>query len=367
MTVACVLAVSGSALAADDTPKGGVRTTVPLVKHEPCKAPMPVAQLRARYYTEPTDEFVKALGDVLSACHALFDARVGYIAVVFTAKPTDGAEEPVILHMLLKVDGLVIREVSALPGVRALSWVYLTDDEQDVPRIQIRSTAVENPLIGQIGPLIEAAAGGFPQRSSLTAGNPPPTFPVIAWRADDVQLPFKRATIAETDFVSQMVKEKGEPAKAKQVSADVEFSNVPPSYITVHAGIGWLGGFSGAKPAKIDDDKYISDPLNRVATIAGVALHLPFDSTTPTPTFKERLGLVVAGVVTPAGGWYIGPSYGWRGFSVTAGLASMWVHTTPADFKIGGSVKPNDSGDVDQLVFGKVRAWMIGGTYVFGQ
>ena len=42
----------------------------------------------------------------------------------------------------------------------------------------------------------------------------------------------------------------------------------------------------------------------------------------------------------------------------------MWIQTTPDTLRIGDSVK---EGTVEQLVYGRVRAWMIGGAYAFGK
>ncbi len=76
--------------------------------------------------------------------------------------------------------------------------------------------------------------------------------------------------------------------------------------------------------------------------------------------------LVVTGVLTPAAGIYVSPSYGWRGFTFTFGHAWMWVHTTPDGFNIGDAATKKEGTSAGDLVYGRVGAWMVGGTYQFG-
>jgi hypothetical protein len=42
----------------------------------------------------------------------------------------------------------------------------------------------------------------------------------------------------------------------------------------------------------LEDGAYVSDPVKRTATIAGVALHAPFDPAAATASLAERVGLV---------------------------------------------------------------------------
>jgi hypothetical protein len=98
--------------------------------------------------------------------------------------------------------------------------------------------------------------------------------------------------------------------------------------------------------------------------MVGAAFHWRFDPMAAVPGFWEKFAIVGAATVTPAGGLYVGPSFGWRGFSVTAGRVWMWFRSPPAGFSLGDEVKKR--GNEEQLVYGGVRAWMVGATYVFG-
>lgn len=59
--------------------------------------------------------------------------------------------------------------------------------------------------------------------------------------------------------------------------------------------------------------------------MAGVTLHFPYDSMSPTSSGRERAGLLVAGVITPAGGLAVGGSFGARGIALTVAYAWIWV------------------------------------------
>jgi hypothetical protein len=147
------------------------------------------------------------------------------------------------------------------------------------------------------------------------------------------------------------------------VDGTFTITNTPLTWINVTAGVGVLSGrVSGAQRAKVEDKVYASDPLEKAATFAGVTLHVPYDSSLNKPSWKESLGGVVGVVMTPAGGFYLGGSAGWRGLSLTVGGAWMWVNTVPSDKKIGDSVA--DQGD--QLVSRRAKALIVGGTYAFG-
>jgi hypothetical protein len=118
----------------------------------------------------------------------------------------------------------------------------------------------------------------------------------------------------------------------------------------------------GAQRSTVEDGAYTSNPIARAATLAGVTLHMPYDSTLPAPSTRERVGFMVGAILTPAAGIYVGPTAGWRGFSITVGLGTVWVETTPDDKKIGDAVVTTG----DQLVHKPARMLMIGGSYVFG-
>ena len=112
------------------------------------------------------------------------------------------------------------------------------------------------------------------------------------------------------------------------------------------------GKVRGDERLDVDEDKYVSDPLSRAVTMSGVTLHLPYDSTRPEPSLKEKIGVVVAGIITPSGGVAIGGSYGWRGFSVAVTYGWIWVNTAP-DGKVAGDDVVKDR----QLVRGTSRGY----------
>ncbi len=364
----CVLAFATPVFGADkEEPKNGVRVTVPFGESTPCTGsaakgvPMTLKELGDDYYTESTQRFVPALNAVLNACDVA-NKEDEFVVVLFAAAPTASAEKPTIVRVILRRDGEVVSETSGFTGVEKATWVYLAGTQADVARIQLIVTPLENPLIAQLGPFAAAVAGGGAKlMMEGTSAATERKLDMFVSVARDVAIPFKRATISESAFVSTVYKSSG-----VELSQDTSFSNVPSSMITLHAGVGVLTGrLNGAKPAKVEDSKYVSDPLNRAATLAGVAVHFPFDSAAPEPSWQERLALVFGAVLTPAAGVYVGPSFGWRGFSLTAGRAWMWAHTTPDGFSIGEDATKKEGTKAGELAYGKVSAWMIGGTYVF--
>ena len=357
-----------SLASAHDSPSGaqaGVRTVVSLPAPTSCAADSTVKNLGDAFYTRPEHEFVGLVTDALVDCRALASTD-RYVVVVFLAKPTDAEEKPVVLHVILQQKGEEVSALRSLPGISSATWIYLTDDASDQLRMELVSTAVENPLIGQLGALAGKVIGALPMKFSSTQKQAvaPPSQAMRFSRAVNVNLPFKRGSVTETLYVQRTV-----GGKPVQYDAKTVFENVPSSWLTLHAGVGVLTGtLHGASPAKVEDDNYASEPLKRAATLAGVAFHSPFDSTSPAPTWEERVGFVTAAVITPAVGIYLGPSIGWRSFSFTFGPAWMWTPSPPPDLKIGDEVrKPAAGSNEQQLVLGRVRALLIGGTYTFGK
>jgi hypothetical protein len=376
----CLMGAASSAAAADDGV--GVRTAVGMPPVRACNAaPKTISELGTAYYTLPQDRFATDVWNVLSACLDLKDEE-RYLVVVFTAMPTESAAKPSIIHVVLhRTSDKHIYEVGGFRGIGSAVWVYLTDDKSDEIKIQLFSKPGTNPLAAQIGPLAAVILPVIPPRQVNKAGvddlkgnpsllpppSPPlplPTSTIYYSVVDDVQLPFKRSAISESDFI-----QRGTGSEAKPLDGQATFANTPYAWLTLQAGVGVLAGkLRGATPAKIDSGAYITDVMKRSATTAGVALHWRFDPTSPRAGAAERTALVIGGVLTPAAGIYVGPSIGWRGFSFTAGRTWMWVQTTPEGYSIGDAVKkPSEGGPNPQLVYGRLRTWMIGGIYVFGK
>ncbi len=84
---------------------------------------------------------------------------------------------------------------------------------------------------------------------------------------------------------------------------------------------------------------------------------------TPKATPRERIGLSIAGIITPAAGIAVGGSYGARGIAFNVWYAWMFVSTTPSNKAIGDVV---DQDANPQLVTRTARAWIIGASYTFG-
>lgn len=117
-----------------------------------------------------------------------------------------------------------------------------------------------------------------------------------------------------------------------------------------------VGDLDGADNTLVSDYVYFVDPLSRAITMAGAAIRVP--------STNDRLSIVAAGAITPAGGFGIGASglIG-RGFGVTAGLAWLLVNA-PNNGKGIGEV-PVDLSDPFETGVG--RTWFIGANYTFAR
>lgn len=115
-----------------------------------------------------------------------------------------------------------------------------------------------------------------------------------------------------------------------------------------------LSDLDGAANTLVSDYVYFVDPLSRGITMAGAAVRVP--------STEDRLSVVAAGVITPAGGFGVGASglIG-RGFGVTAGLAWLLVNA-PKDGKDIGDVADDLS---DPFKIGVARTWFVGANYTF--
>jgi hypothetical protein len=111
---------------------------------------------------------------------------------------------------------------------------------------------------------------------------------------------------------------------------------------------------------KVSGNTYASSPIGRVATVAGAAVHWPFNSSKPTPSLAERIGGFAGGIITPAPGFALGGTGGGRALSVLIAYSYMFVNTTPPLKNAGDPV--GTSG----LVVGHTHALLIGASYSFG-
>lgn len=116
------------------------------------------------------------------------------------------------------------------------------------------------------------------------------------------------------------------------------------------------GELHGAANTMVTDYVYVVDPLSRGITMAGAAVRVP--------STKDRLSVIAAGVITPAGGFGVGASgLMGRGFGVTAGLAWLLVNA-PKNGKRIGDV-PANLRDPDPFETGVARTWFVGANYTF--
>ena len=111
----------------------------------------------------------------------------------------------------------------------------------------------------------------------------------------------------------------------------------------------------------IDSGSFVSDPMPRAATLAGITWHAKFDSTTPEPTPAERHGFFTGAVLTPSAGVAAGYSYGWRGFSLLGGFGVIWVKSADKNDRVNTAV-----GDTEALVLRPAYGFLFGGSYTFG-
>jgi hypothetical protein len=153
--------------------------------------------------------------------------------------------------------------------------------------------------------------------------------------------------------------------KPTAVTGSASWTNQPLSTIDFTVGAGVLVGalHGAAKTTLTDDGAYkAADPLERGMTWAGVTLHAPYDATLPSPSARERVGVLIGGVLTPAGGICTGLSIVLvRGFSVNAGMAWLFVPSRPSDKQNGEQPadknKPFDTGFAHGI--------FIGGNFTF--
>jgi hypothetical protein len=346
---AALLSCAHSAWAADT----GIRTAVAMPALETCQSPTKAADLGKTYYEDSLDALSESVRQLLNFCKISKKITTRYAVILFAAKQTPAAEgKPVIVHLLFDATKGAVLNRSTMLGVSAATWIFVTDDPSDRAVIQLVTTPGQNPIFGQLGKLVSTVVpkiGG--EKGDASSGKQ--LFAIGISVSDATALPSKRGTIAETDYVS---------SGKTQVDGTATFDNQPLTWLTVNAGAGFFAGKpTGATRAKIDSKTYVSDPLARAATYAGVTFHAPFDASLPSPSFAERCGVVLSAVLTPAAGVYVGPTCGWRGLSFTVGWAEMWINVPPGSKQINDPVEGQE-----KLATGRTGRLLISATYAFG-
>jgi len=389
LTMALVVSTSTSAAVAADAPlPGSVQSAVAYGKLATCpKQEVGIAELGAAYFGGGQHLLQDDVTNIFGTCDELKKISITpYVIVVFLAKPTVAAPQATIAHFIYNASAQIPQGSAALPGIGVATWLYITEEILDVPMSQIVTTPVDNPLLGQLGPLAAAIDKVLPL-------NPAQKTQTLYVRvASSIGIPFKRSAIVESDFVAtprrdsngDLLDDKGKIVKAtvkdghlvddngkpvtnvfQQVAGTVTFTNTPKTWVTANATAAVFvgpGPFHGDQKMKIDNKAYASDPLARGATMAGLTLHVPFDASAPGVSLREAVGLFVGGVLTPAGGVAVGGTLGSRTISLVGGYAWLFIHTAPSGKVPGNSV---DAGANPQLVSGTSTAWFLGATYAF--
>jgi hypothetical protein len=194
-------------------------------------------------------------------------------------------------------------------------------------------------------------------------------------------LPYKSGTIQESGtipLVCQARKNKDETESAilppcsaagdtlASVKIAQPYVNKPKLHWEFAATAGAVvGPYYGKHPGmKVDNGKYASSPVSHATTMAAIAWHPEaYDSSLPSMSWPERLGLFVGAVITPGAGIGAGVSIGLvRGFGLNIGEMATWNPTSVNGDSPGATV-PTGSA---QLAHRPSYGTFIGGTYAFG-
>ena len=316
-----------------------------------CSVHTDVSDLARAFYGGTNASLQAAIDDVLSCAELQKLGLSEYSVVMFLAKPTAAATELTIVHVLHRSKNADFGSTT-LPGVKAINWIYITDNSDDRIVTQATITPSSNPIVAQVGGLLGAL-----EKPLEKSQGPPIATPLQVWVAPSVPLMFKRGTIAANDYVSTKV--------GKQIAGTFALTNTPATWITANAVAGLtIGDMTGSQRVKLDNKLYTSDPLSVGLTAAGVTLHLPYDALSANPSAREIFGLFLGGTITPAGGLAAGLSIGWRGVAFVWGRAWFRVQTMPAD-KVLGDAAP--TGGAAQFTYDVTKSWFVGGSYAFSK
>jgi hypothetical protein len=383
----CVFAFAAGAFAADAPSPKAVQIGIAFDTKVKCNSKdVGMTELGLAYFgTGPKDtsgnrpSLQERVKTVLTACateiaSALNGAAMEpYKIIVFLARPTANAPQTTVAHFIYNETSPLTQGSTALPGIRKVTWIYITADSYDTLVSQIVATPIDNPVLAQLGGLFAAVEKPLEKIVRALDGG----HELILRVAPSVDLRFARSSIVETDFISTPKRDdkfdlidanKKTPtdpkaAEYQQLPGSFTMSNTPKTWLTVNAGAAVLvGPVSGAQKMKVDNKAYASDPLTRGMAMAGVTFHVPYDTSTTKPTWQEVFGLFVGGVVSPSGGVAVALSVGWKGLAITYGRARISVQTAPAGSGAGDAVP---SGLNPQLVNGISRTTFIGGSYAF--
>ena len=229
-----------------------------------------------------------------------------------------------------------------IAGSTSVVPVVLTDAtaRRDTPAdFRLMSSRVEDPVQAQIPAFVKEIAGVVIKQYGAVAKHNPRMW---AYAADEVELPFSRASIVESGTVTlgcdagstEASYPRLAPCPRGKNSIDVEiaatYANTPKTRIDFAAVAGGvLGPYRGHLKMKVDGGRYASDPAMHGVTMAAIAIHLKrYDATLPRIGAAERWSLLAGAVLTPAAGVGSGVSFTClRGFAINAGEVILWVPT----------------------------------------
>lgn len=365
--------VPGLAAAADGPNPTARRAAVKFSPLAACEATAAFNDLKASYFTNHADA-VKAARTLLQCASSI--TTDGPVVVMFFLKPTSAADDPTLIHIM--VDKNATGERFDLLGQNP-AWLYVTDDKCDQPPVvELSMTKAENPVKAQIGSLAKALIPTIPVqvgRGAAEAGGSRCASAPLRFAVGSASLPYRRGVVTETTYVQRVVrneagrwldadkKETNIEAEATwvQLGGSTEYSSTPLSRMSFLAGAaGIIGPVKGARQMAIEDDKFTSDPVGRVVTIAGISWHRAFDGTLPEPSTRERWGFFTGGVLTPSAGVAAGVTVNWRGIGLILGWAEMWVKSAPKGVNEGAAVPEGGT-----LVLRPTGGVLFGATYTF--
>jgi hypothetical protein len=380
LSLAAVLVCSLSQIAYGDDPKpGGMQTGIGYSQTAHCDSKIGLADLGVSFFGsgQGLQEILDGLFESCAEFRALNTNP--HKVVLFLAKPTAAAQQGTVAHFIYHHANPVTPGWTTLPGITSAAWVYITEDDQDTIVSQLTTTASDNPIFSQLGSLASAVGGkivdmdlfAYIEGGAVAKATTPLVHKLRLLVAKSVDLKAQRGSIAEADYISspkrdekgQFVDKDGKPSKTPvfdQISGSFSVTNTPRTWLTVNAGVGFFVGKMHGQRMKVDNKAYASDPLPVGLSLAGATFHFPYNSSDPQPSWRERTGFFVSGVLTPAGGIATGFSIGARGISLTLGYAVMRIDTAPAGKAPGNAV---DADVSPQLVKSNAHSWFFGASY----
>jgi hypothetical protein len=235
------------------------------------------------------------------------------------------------------------------------------------PDMHFMSSRIDDPR-QEIPAFVRDIAGSIIKQ--YRTGNAPaksnPRF--WAYAADEVELPFRRASVVESGTLTVNCEPNGSSVvlavcpRGKDslgITIATTYTTTPETRMDFAAVAGGVvGPYRGHLKMKVDAGRYASDPARHAMTMAAIAIHVkPYDATLPDISMPERWSLLVGGILTPAAGAGAGLSFAFmRGFAINAGEMVIWVPTGSSP----GAIAPDGS---NQLPHRYAYGTFVGASY----